>query len=156
MNTRRAPAGARRLAAAGALALLASLFFPWYSAEQLVALPTGDVSVPGESTNAWAAFSIVDLILALSALLTLALVAAKAYELPLQLPAPDGLLITAAGCLSVLLILVRLVVPPEVTTIAGPDVEVETGRRIGILVGLLSAFVMTAGGYLTLQNEPRR
>jgi hypothetical protein len=51
---------------------------------------------------------------------------------------------------------VRLIAPPDITTVAAPEVDVDTGLRIGIVLGLISAFVMTAGGYLALQDQPRR
>ena len=57
------------------------------------------------------------------------------------------------GCLSVLVILIRLIAPPEIPTVAASSVEVETGVKLGVLLGLLSAFVMTAGGYFALQDE---
>ena len=53
-------------------------------------LPSGDISVPSETTNAWGAFAFVDLVLAFSALLTLGLAFAEARELPLQLRVPQG------------------------------------------------------------------
>jgi hypothetical protein len=155
MDPTRAPAGVR-VAAAGAAALLVFMFLPWFSADQVVELSTGSVSAPGETRSAWGAFSLVDLLLALSALVTLALAAAAAYDVRLNLPAPPGLVIAALGCFAVLLIVVRLIVPPEITTVVGSEVHVETGRKIGIVLGLLAAFAMTAGGYLSLQDTSRR
>ncbi len=81
----RVPAGVR-VAAAGALALLAFMFLPWFSADQVVELPSGSVSVPAETRNAWGAFALIDLVLALSALVTLGLAAAAAYDVRLNLP----------------------------------------------------------------------
>jgi hypothetical protein len=148
----RVPAGVR-VAAAGALALLVFMFFPWFSADQVVELPSGTVAVPGETRNAWGAFALIDLVLALCALAAVGIAAAAYRELPLNLPAPPGLVITALGFLAVLLILVRLIAPPEITTVAAAEVDVDTGVKIGIVLGLLAAFVMTAGGYLALRDE---
>ncbi len=46
----------------------------------------------------------------------------------------------------------RLIVPPEITTVVALEVDVETGVKVGIVFGLLAAFAMTAGGYLALRD----
>lgn len=132
------------VAGASALALFVFMLLPWYGAEASF----GGVSA-NANTNAWGAFSLIDIILFLVILVTIGLVVARATGNMPDLPQPPGLIVAGAGALALLLILFRLIVVPD----GGVDVDgVDFSRKIGIFLGLLAAAGITFGGW-TAMNE---
>jgi hypothetical protein len=131
------------IAAAGGVALLVSMFLPWYRIE----LDVAGAKV-GDTVTAWQAFELVDVLLLLVALVAIAAPAARAAGSPQEDPL-GGLLLPAAGALGVVLVLFRLIdVPePDIPLVGGDFVEVQ--RRLGIFVALLAAAAIAAGGGAT-------
>jgi carbon starvation protein CstA len=123
------------IAGAGGIALLASMFLDWYGAEARL----------GPRASAWQAFSVLDVVLALLALVPLALVALQATRENPSLPVAFSVLTTVGGALATLLILYRIANQP------GPNdaVTVEAGAWIG----LAAAVVTTAGGWRSMRVE---
>jgi drug/metabolite transporter (DMT)-like permease len=120
--------GGEWVAGAGGVALLASMFLTWYS-----------------GASAWQAFSVLDVVLALTALVPLALFVLQATRESPSLPVAFSVLTMLAGAIATLLILYRILNQP------GPNdvVEVEPGAWIG----LAAAAVTTAGGWRSLRVE---
>jgi RsiW-degrading membrane proteinase PrsW (M82 family) len=139
------------IAGAGGLALLAAMFLHWYgvSSEPLDrALPAGAITfaIIGAEATAWQAFGVLDVVLALLALVPLALVFFQATRRSPAIPVAFSVLTALAGALAALLILYRIVNQP------GPNdvVEVEAGAWLG----LLAALVVSAGGWRSMRVEP--
>lgn len=136
------------IAGAAAGALFIFMFFPWYGASAQVR--GGKIS--GGNTNAWQAFSFIDILLFLVVAVTIGLVLARAADaIPATLPAPAGLIVAVAGGVAVLLILFRLVITPG-EDVVGLGLQVEVGRKIGVFLGLIAAGAIAFGGY-TAMNE---
>ncbi len=116
------------IAGAGAVALLVALFLGWYS-----------------GASAWQAFSVLDVVLALVALLALALVLAQATRESPSVPVALSVLTAVAGTLATLFVLYRILDQP------GPNdaVEVEAGAWIG----LVAAALVAVGGGRSLRVE---
>lgn len=130
-----------KIAGGGALVLLISLFLPWYSASlKGLATASGDVT-------AWEAFSFIDILLFLVAIVVLGLVAAKAAGALPALPAPGGLIIAAAGALALLLILYRLIDMPGPDVPAELNLTVDVSPAAGLIIGLIAAAAVAFGGY---------
>jgi hypothetical protein len=122
------------LAGAGAVALLVSLFLPWY----------GLGPVPAEVTG-WGAFSVVDVILLATGLLGLAVpVTCLLHRTP---AIPVGVALVACGVASLvtLLVLYRMIDQP------GPDDLVEV--RAGAWLGLAGVVAIVAGGWIAMADE---
>lgn len=125
---------------AGAV-LLASLFLDWYGPEVVFgALGRIDFGV-----SAWEAFSVLDVVLALLALVPFGLVATQATRDSPSIPVLFSVLSTLAGTIATLLILYRLLNQP------GPNdlVEVEPGAWIG----LAAAVALAAAGWRSTRVE---
>ena len=122
------------LAGAGGLALVASLFAGWYE-------------VPGSAGGgtAWQAFSVLDIVLALLALVPLALVVLQATRDSPALPVAFSVFSTVAGALAVLLIAYRILNQP------GPNDAVEVDA--GAWIGLAAAIAIAAGGARSMRVE---
>ena len=142
------------IAGASGLLLFGFMFLPWYGGEATVSLPGGgdiSASVSG-NVNAWEAFSFIDLILFLAAVVAVAMAIARALgAMPADLPAPAGLIAAVAGTVAVILILYRLIDTPGVE-VSGPSVDFDISRKIGIFLSLIAAAGITFGGY-TAMNE---
>ena len=113
------------LALTAAVALIVSLFLPWY------------VGVSG-----FEAFTVIDILLVLVAGVGIALAILQATRTSPALPVGFGVLTVVVGAIGTLLVLFRLIDAP------GP-VEVSTGAW----VGLVAVVAMTVGGWLSIGNE---
>ena len=121
------------IAGAGGVALLAAMFLHWYGAG------------PFELT-AWQAFDVLDVVLALLALVPLGLVVTQATRRSPSIPVAFSVLSTLAGLLAALLILYRIVNQP------GPNDLVEV--QAGAWLGFVAAVVVAAGGWRSMRVEP--
>ena len=128
------------IAGAGGLALLASMFLHWYGLD--LALLGG---VAPEVT-AWQAFDVLDVVLALLALVPLALVFTQATRPSPAIPVFFSVMTLLAGLLAAVLILYRIVNQP------GPNEIVDV--QAGAWLGLLAALVIAGGGWRSLRVEP--
>jgi hypothetical protein len=123
----------QRFAAAAALALLVSMFLPWYEKSVVVA---GTSSFTHDSISAFGAVSFVEAAIFLVSASILALLLARAERRPFHLPGGDGTVIFAAGVWATLLIFYRV--------FDRPDISGE-GGTVGIQWGFFVAFVAAGG-----------
>jgi hypothetical protein len=89
---------------------------------------------------------VLDIVLALLALVPLVLVVTQATRLSPAIPVFFSVMTVLAGALATLLILYRIVNQP------GPNEIVDV--QLGAWLGLLAAVVVTAGGWRSLRVEP--
>jgi hypothetical protein len=121
---------------AGALLLL-STFLEWYT-----------VRGRAEGLTAWGAFSFVDLLVALVALLGMTLAASQVIGRGPALPVALGVITTTLALAGSLLLLYRIINQP------GPNDVI--GVSLGAWVGLLACLGVFAGGWLSLSDERPR
>jgi hypothetical protein len=121
------------IAGAGGVALLAAMFLHWYGAG------------PFEVT-AWQAFGVLDVVLALLALVPLGLVFTQATRTSPSIPVAFSVFTMLAGALAALLILYRIVNQP------GPNDLVKV--QACAWLGFVAAGVIAAGGWRSLRVEP--
>ena len=132
------------IAAAGGVALLVVMFLDWYAAG-------GTTSVGGQNIdisvgfNAWQAFGITDILLALSALIAIATAAVTAARRSPALPVAGSVITSAAGAFATLLVLYRIVNQP------GPNEFIEV--KLPAFLGFLCVLAIAAGGWLSMRDE---
>lgn len=140
-----------KIAAAGAVVLVVSLFLPWYGIT--LEGPFGS-SLSGLDTTAsgWEALELIDVLLFLAALVVIAVAAAQATGR--ELPVPSGRVVAGAALLALALVLYRLIDTP------GPSVPafleaagIDIGRRFGVFVALAAAVAMAYGGVRAAAGE---
>ena len=117
--------------------LLVSMFLDWYA-----------VSGRDDTLTAWGAFSVVDLLLALVALLGIALAVSQMAGRGPALPVALGVITTTLALAGTLLLLYRILNQP------GPNdlISVEAGAYVGLLASL-GVFL---GAWLSLSDERPR
>jgi carbon starvation protein CstA len=133
---RRVRAGELVAGGAGAV-LLAAMFLNWYS-----------VSGRDDGLTAWTAFSVVDVLLALVALLGIALALSEVLGRGPALPVALGVITTTLALAGTLLLAYRIVNQP------GPNdlISVEAGAYVALLASL-GVFL---GAWLSLSDERPR
>jgi hypothetical protein len=133
-----------QIAAAGGIALLISLFLPWYGVDVNI----GPIS---ESANAsaWEALGFIDILLFLVAVVAIGVPVAKAAgALPDDVPGP--LLLLAVGGFGLLLVLFRLVDLPTPDLGGGVDFD----RKFGLFLGLIATAGIAYGGWRANAESP--
>ncbi len=145
MDTSRVSLG-EMIAAAGGLVLLVCMFVPWFGGERtgrggaLVAVPT---------TTGWEAFSgVFDILIVLLAAVPIAIAVARANDADLRLPLHEWAAVMLAGAILLLLVVTRLIDPPEVIDVAIPGLEIDTSRKLAAFVAAAAAAAIMVGGYL--------
>lgn len=180
MNADRLGPGAT-IAAVAAIVLLIVMFLGWFQLDGISAsagtdLPEGvpdtfelsgeDLEALAEeegedtSASAWESFAFIDIVLLIAIVAALGVAIAMATGAG-GLPSSSlGMVVAALGALGAVLVLFRLISPPDLIEAFGggvsDDVEVETdvGRQIWSFVGLIAAAGIAYGGWRVMQDAP--
>ena len=131
------------IASLGGVVLFASLFLDWYSldARGLGGLLGGiDISASG-----WEAFSWVDLLCALTALVAVGAAVLTATSRTVAIAVGTSVVVAALGAISAVVILYRIVNQP------GPNELIVV--EVGAYLGLVSAAAVAVGGWLDMQER---
>ena len=126
----------QRLAGIAALALLVTLFLPWYQKS----VPTGKGSIGHETQSAIASPTFVEAAILVVVFGVLLLLLARGERRPFHLPGGDGLVITLAGLWAGFLVVWRVFDKPEF----GQGVTVQL--RWGMAVAIGAAVVLAYAG----------
>jgi hypothetical protein len=127
MDLRRLRAG-EWIAALAGLALLVSLFLPWYGAP---------------SASGWEALTVNDLLLTAVALFAVALLFVTAMQPVPAVPIVLDALVVLAGTVAVALVLVRVGALPDQAS----------SREWGLWVGLAGAVGIAVGGLISMRDQ---
>jgi multisubunit Na+/H+ antiporter MnhB subunit len=125
------------IAGAGGVALLIVMFLDWYGAEG-----PADVSI---GLSAWQAFSVTDVILALTAVAGIGLAVLTASRRSPALPVAASVITATLGAFATLLVLYRILNQP------GPNEFFEV--KLGAFLGFLSVLAIAVGGWRAMRDE---
>lgn len=134
---------------AGVALLLIMFIFSWY----------GVKDAPDEfgGLNAWEAYSFIDIVLFITIVVAVGLAAAAAMAQRVSLPVAASALTAGLGILSVLLILFRIIVTPDLDVpeldVLGLAADIELGVKFGAFLGLIAAAGIAYGGWRSMQEE---
>lgn len=155
MNPRRLRIGEWITGIAG-VALLAVMFLAWYDVDHEEAFQEPSASgirIVSGSASAWEAFSVLDVLLAICAVMAIAVaVMAALHNAPAVSLAIASLLLTF-GTITTVALLVRALFVPELSVegITVPDEGVT--RAIGLWLGLGLSALVTAGALASMRDE---
>jgi hypothetical protein len=141
------------ISAGGALVLLISVFFNWYTVEASVKIGNINQSASA-SESGWDSGAAAKLV-ALLALIALAAWIVELFVPTFELPFPAWMIAGAAGALALLLVLLRIVDKPGGgASINSPGIHASVGTAFGIWLALIAAIAVVVGAYLRM-NEPQ-
>ncbi len=137
------------IAAVSAAALFILMFFGWFGVPDSVdGIDTGFAQEFAEaagvdtSFNAWQAFDIIDLVLLVTIVVAIGAAAMAASGSASSLPVAASAVVTGLGLLSTLLVLYRVISPPD-----------DAGREFWLFLGLIACAGIAAGGWMAMQEE---
>jgi hypothetical protein len=145
MNLRRVRVGEWIAGGSGVLLLLFMLF-SWYGVE---AKEPGDAIVTGKGDQSpWEAFAVLDIVLALAAVMAIALVVVTATQRTPALPIALVSLTEFVAMVATVWLVIRTAAPP-----APEGTNLETTRELGLWFGLLASAGITAGSLAGMRDE---
>jgi hypothetical protein len=131
-----------KIAGASAVLLFIFMFFDWFSVDVEGGLISVDVG------NAWDTLDVIPIILMLAIVAAIAVAVIRLTDAVFEPSVSINAVVAILGGISVLLILYRIVSPPD-AGISGIDVS----PALGIFLSLLAAAGIAYGGYRAMQEE---
>ncbi len=139
-----------KVAGVSAVLLFIFMFFDWFGVE--ISGESGSVSFgSGAGGSAWDALDFIPIVLMVTIVIALVNAFLRLSDSDYEPPVSMNVAVAVLGGLSVLLILFRIVSPPDFGTFGG--VSVEATREFGIFLGFLAAAGIAYGGYRGMQEE---
>ena len=121
----------------GGVAVLLVMLFDWY------AIPSLSVGF-----NAWESFAVNDLILAVAALMAIVAFVLTAAQPTAAVPLALASLTTVVSILGLVLVVIRLIWPPDVA-----EGAFDAHREPGVWLGLVATSVLVAGCLASIRDE---
>ena len=139
-----------KIAAVSAILLFVFMFFDWFGVE-VSGVPgfSGDIS--GSGGSAWDALDVIPLFLMLAIVAAIGVAVIRLTDADIELPVSLNSIVAALGGFAVLLILFRIIFPPDFGSFGG--VEVDATLKLGIFLGLLASAGIAYGGYSAMREE---
>jgi len=140
-----------KISAASALLLFVAMFLDWFGAK-VAGVPgfSGSVEGPGSGASAWDALNVIPAFLMLAIVLALGVALVRLADADLELSISLNAFVAAGGALAFLLILYRILFPPDFGI---PGVAVDTTLKLGVFLGLLFAAGIAYGGWSAMREE---
>lgn len=139
-----------KIAAVSAILLFVFMFFDWFGVE-VSGVPgfSGDIS--GSGGSAWDALDVIPIFLMLAIVAAIGVAVIRLTDADIELPVSLNSIVAALGGFAVLLILFRIIFPPDFGSFGG--VEVDATLKLGIFLGLLASAGIAYGGYSAMREE---
>jgi len=136
-----------RIAAVSALALLGFSFLQWYGSE-----PTGQAHFHTDAGgSAWQVLTVVPIVVLGTAVVALVAAALRLAGSGWRPAVPLAAAVAVLGGLSALLILLRIVFPPDLGSVGG--IHLEATLSLGSFLAFLAACGVAYGGYRAMGEE---
>jgi hypothetical protein len=136
---------------AGVLLILIMFIFDWFGLKFTGGVGAFGVSAEG-AKNAWGSYGFTDIILFITGLAAIGLALVAASDAEVGLPVALSAIVTALGVLSLILVIISIISPPDFgVNVSGTGID--HTRKIGVWLGLLSVIGVAVGGFLAMQEE---
>jgi uncharacterized membrane protein YhaH (DUF805 family) len=140
-----------KVSAVSAVLLFAFMFFDWFGAKVAgVSGFSGNVEGGGNGGNAWQTLDLIPLFLMLALVTALAVAVIRLTDADIEPQISLNAVVAALGGLAVLLILYRIVFPPDFGV---PGLSVDATLKLGIFLALIAAGGIAYGGYSAMRAE---
>ncbi len=149
MDTSRVGRGEMIAAVSAVLLFLFMFIFDWFGIDA-----SGIGLDASRGWNAWQAFDFINIILLITVLVAVGAALLTANAQSVNAPVAISAITAGLGILSVLLILFRIISPPDLDIGGfGLDTGFDVGRKIGVYLGLLASIGIAYGGWQAMQEE---
>lgn len=135
-----------KISAVSAILLFIFMFFDWFGAEL-----SGVPELSGGGGSAWDALDIIPIFLMLAVIVALGVAIARLTDADIEPPVSLNTIVAVVGGLAVLLILYRIISPPDLGSFGG--VPIDTTLKLGIFLSLVAAAGIAYGGYSAMREE---
>jgi len=147
MDLNRLTQGEKIAGGSGIALILIMFIFKWFGLKAGV----GGFAFEG-SRNAWGSYGFIDIVLFITVVAAVGLAALKASDADVGLPVAASAVVAGLGVLSVVLIIISIISPPDF----GADLSgtgIDHTRKIGVWLGLIAAIGVAYGGWRAMQEE---
>lgn len=139
-----------KIAGVSAVLLFIFMFFDWFGVE--ISGENGSVSFgSGGGGSAWDALDFIPFVLLVTIVIALVNVFLRLSDSDYEPPISLNVAVAVLGGISALLVLYRVISPPDFGSFGG--VTVEATREFGLFLGLAAAIGIAFGGYKGMQEE---
>ncbi len=139
-----------KIAGVSAILLFIFMFFDWFSVD--VSTSAGAFSVSASAGgDAWNALEVIPIFLMIAIVAAVGVAVIRLTDAVFEPAISVNAVVAALGGLAVLLILYRIISPPDAGS--APGVSVDVSPEVGIFLGLLAAIGIAYGGYRAMQEE---
>jgi hypothetical protein len=140
-----------KVSAVSAVLLFVFMFFDWFGVK-VSGVPgfSGEVTSSGGG-SAWDALDVIPIFLMLAIVVAIGVAIVRLTDADVEPPVSMNAIVAALGGFAVLLILYRIVFPPDFDSFGG--VSVDATLKFGIFLGLLAAAGIAYGGYSAMREE---
>jgi hypothetical protein len=140
-----------KISAVSAILLFVFMFFDWFGVE-VSGVPgfSGTVSGSGGG-SAWDALDVIPIFLMLAIVAAIGVAVIRLTDADVEPPVSLNAIVAGLGGFAVLLILYRIVSPPDFDSFGG--VSVDATLKFGIFLGLIAAAGIAYGGYAAMREE---
>lgn len=139
-----------KVSAVSAILLFVAMFLDWFGAGVAVSGFSGTIEGGAGGASAWDALEVIPVFLMLAIVLALGVALVRLTDADLELSISLNAFVAAAGALAFLLILYRIVFPPDFGL---PGVAVDTTLKLGVFLGLIFAAGIAYGGWSAMREE---
>jgi hypothetical protein len=138
-----------KISGVSAILLFVFMFFDWFGAK-VSGIPgfSGDIEAGG---SAWDALDVIPLFLMLAIVVAIGVAIVRLTDADLEPPISMNAIVAALGGLAVLLILYRIIDPPNSDAVAGVGIDITL--KLGIFLSLIAAGGIAYGGYSAMREE---
>jgi uncharacterized membrane protein YhaH (DUF805 family) len=140
-----------KIAAVSAILLFVFMFFDWFGSK-VSGVPgfSGSVEAGANGGNAWETLDVIPVFLMLALVTALAVAVIRLTDADIEPQISLNGIVAALGSLALLLILYRIVFPPDFGV---PGLSVDATLKLGIFLALIAAGGIAYGGYSAMREE---
>jgi hypothetical protein len=139
-----------KIAGVSAILLFIFMFVDWFSVD--VSTSAGSLAFSASAGgSAWDALDTIPIFLMIAIVAAVGVAVVRLTDAVFEPAISVNAVVAALGGLAVLLILYRIISPPDAGS--APGVSVDVSPAIGIFLGLIAAAGIAYGGYRAMQEE---
>lgn len=134
-----------------AIFLFAFMFLDWFGTEISGSAGTIKFGGTGSGGDAWQALEVIPIFLMLAIAVAVGAAILRLSRSEWEPAVPPGAAVCACGLLATVLILIRIVFPPDFGEFGG--VTIDATLEVGVFLGLLAALGIAYGGWRAMAEE---